>query len=370
MRSPARILVVDDNAMNVDILRTRLAASGYDIVTASDGEEALAATAEHRPDLILLDVMMPKLNGVEVCRRIKGDPSLPFIPIILVTAQTETRDVVAALEAGGDEYLTKPVDQAALVARVRSMLRIKEQHDTIATQRSELAEWGRTLAQRVDDQVQQIDRLGRLRRFLSPSLAEMVVTSGDESFMNRHRSEIACVFFDLRGSTAFFESVEPEEASAVLDAYHSAMGSVVRGHGATVDHFAGDGVFVFLNDPLPCPSPAEEAVRLAVEMRERTRELQAVWRRHGYALGLGVGITFGYATIGRIGFEGRYDYNATGSVVILASRLCGEAADGQILVSARVAAAVAEIAELASVGELTLKGFARAIPTAEVVGLR
>jgi adenylate cyclase len=365
-----RILVVDDNPMNVDILQTRLVTNGYDVVTARDGEEALAATAEHRPDLILLDVVMPKLDGIEVCRRIKNDPSLPFTPIILVTALAESRDVVAALEAGGDEYLTKPVDQVALVARVRSMLRIKEQQDTIAAQRAELAAWNTTLEQRVQAQVGEIERLGRLRRFLSPALAELVVSSGDESFLKSHRSEIACVFFDLRGSTPFFEQVEPEEATEVLAAYHDAMGAIEGEYGATVDHFAGDGVLVFLNDPLPCQRPAEQAVRMAIAMRDRMDELNAGWRQRGYALGFGVGVTFGYATIGRVGFEGRYDYSANGSVVVLSHRLCGEAADGQILVSQRVASAIEQVAEVGAVGELALKGFQRPVPAYAVTGLR
>jgi adenylate cyclase len=370
VREPPRILVVDDNPINVDILRTRLRASGYDVVTAADGEEALAAAAEHGPDLILLDVVMPKLDGIEVCRRLKADPARPFTPIILVTARSESRDVVAALEAGGDEYLTKPVDQAALVARVRSMLRIKEQQDTIEAQRRELAGWNDTLETRVREQVEQIERLGRLRRFLSPSLAELVVSSGDEGFLRAHRREIACLFFDLRDSTPFVESAEPEEVTAVLGAFHDAMGGLVQEYGATVDHFAGDGVMVFLNDPLPCPSPAERAVRLAVAMRERMRDLLVGWRRHGYRLGFGVGVTLGYATIGRVGFEGRYDYGANGAVVILAHRLCSEAADGQILVSQRVAVAVEAVAELEPVGELTLKGFQRPVPAHNVVRLR
>src|SRR5206468_1816375 len=173
MRSP-RILVVDDNPINVDILQTRLAAHGYEVLSAGDGEAALAAAREHRPDLILLDIMMPKLDGIEVCRRLKADPALPFVPIIMVTAKADSKDVVAGLEAGGDEYLTKPVDQAALVARVQSMLRVKALHDTVqeqatrlAGQAAELREWNRTLEQRVADQLAELQRVGRLKRFFS-----------------------------------------------------------------------------------------------------------------------------------------------------------------------------------------------------------
>jgi len=178
VRKPPLVLIADDNAMNLDILHARLTAHGYEILTAADGETALSLAREKHPDLILLDVMMPRLDGLEVCRRLKGDPSLPFMPLILVTARADSRDVVSGLEAGADEYLTKPVDQAALVARVKSMLRIKSLHDTVheqaarlETQTAELAGFNRTLAQRVQEQVTQLERLGPLKRSFSPQLA-------------------------------------------------------------------------------------------------------------------------------------------------------------------------------------------------------
>ena len=180
MRSPARILVADDNAANLDILRTRLASQGYEIVTATDGEAALNGAREHRPDLILLDVMMPKRDGFEVCRLLKADPALPFMPIILVTAKDDPQDIVAGLESGGDEYLTKPVDLAALMARVKSILRIKALHDTVQeqaarlqVQTAELAEWNRTLEQRVAEQLAELERMSRLKRFLAPHVADV-----------------------------------------------------------------------------------------------------------------------------------------------------------------------------------------------------
>ena len=234
MRQPPRILIVDDTPTNLDILQTRLAVHGYEILTAADGEEGLAKAMAEQPDLILLDVMMPKLDGLEVCRRLKADPSLPFMPIILVTARGDSKDVVAGLEAGGDEYLAKPVDQAALVARVKSMLRIKALHDTtlelaarLEAQSAQLAELNRTLEQRVAAQLAELERVGRLKRFFSPQLVELIVSSGDEKILESHRREITVAFCDLRGFTAFAETAEPEEVMRVLHAFHAAMGEEV-----------------------------------------------------------------------------------------------------------------------------------------------
>ena len=339
MRTPPRILIVDDNPMNLDILQTRLTVHGYEILTATDGEEALATAREKRPDLILLDVMMPKMDGFEVCRHLKADSTLPFMPIVMVTAKADPKDIVAGLEAGGDEYLTKPVDQASLVARVKSMLRIKALHDTVQeqaarleAQSAQLADWNRTLEQRVAEQLAELERVGRLKRFLSPQLADLIVSAGGEKLLESHRREITVVFCDLRGFTAFSETAEPEEVMGVLGDYHRAMGSLIFQFEGTLERFAGDGMMVFFNDPLPCPDPAARAVRMAVAGRERVRELTEAWRKRGHQLDLGVGIAMGYATLGKIGFEGRFDYGAIGTVTNLASRLCDEASAGQILI--------------------------------------
>jgi class 3 adenylate cyclase len=377
VRIPPRILIVDDNPQNLDIFRTRLGIHGYEILTASDGEEGLAAAREKLPDLILLDVMMPKLDGIEVCRRLKQDPTLPFMPIIMATAKADSKDIVAGLEAGGDEYVTKPVDQAALVARVKSMLRIKALHDTVQeqaarleAQAAQLAEWNRTLEQRVAAQVVELERVGRLKRFLSPQLAELIVSSGDEKLLESHRREITVVFCDLRGFTAFAETAEPEEVMGVLREYHAAMGPLIFQFEGTLERFAGDGLMVFFNDPLPCPDPAARAVRMAVAMRARAGELGAMWRKRGHALGFGVGIALGYATLGKIGFEGRFDYGAIGTVTNLAARLCSEAQGGQILISQRVYTAVEEWVEAEPVGEFTLKGLHRPVAVYNVLRLK
>jgi adenylate cyclase len=360
VRTPPRILIADDNAMNLDILQTRLAIHGYDILTATDGEAALALARETQPDLILLDVMMPKLDGFEVCRRLRGDPALPFMPIILVTARTDPRDVVAGLEAGGDEYLTKPVDQAALVARVKSMLRLKALHDTVQEQAV-------LLEGRVRDQVGQLERL---KRFFSPQLAEAIVAGGADDPLQSHRRQVTVVFLDLRGFTAFAETAEPEELMGVLREYHAEMGKLILEHEGTLERFTGDGMMIFFNDPVLVPNPAERAIRMAVAMRERVSDLSAGWRKRGYDLALGVGIAEGYATLGAIGFEGRWDYGAIGTVTNLAARLCNEAKGGQVLVTSRVAGAVEDLVDCEEVGALALKGLLRPVPTFSVIGLK
>ena len=377
MRTPPRILIVDDQPMNVDILKTRLAVHGYDILTATDGEAALQLARSEQPDLMLLDVMMPKMDGIEVCQRLKGDASLPFMPIIMVTAKSDSKDVVAGLDAGADEYLTKPVDQAALVARVKSMLRIKDLHDTVQKQATrleaqavQLAEWNQMLEQRVQEQVTELERMGRLKRFFSPQLAEVVVSSGGEKLLQSHRREVTVVFCDLRGFTAFTETTEPEDVMTVLREYHHAMGTLIFQFEGTLERFTGDGMMVFFNDPLPCPNPSVQAVRIAVAMRQQMAELLEKWRKSGYDLNVGIGIAHGYATLGMIGFEGRVDYAAIGPVTNLASRLCDEAQGGQILISQRVLAAVEAWVQAEPAGEFVLKGLSAPVPAFHVLALK
>jgi len=361
MNNPARILVVDDNETNRDILITRLAKHGYELLQAADGEEALESVALNAPDLILLDVEMPKLDGFEVCRRLRKDPATPFIPIILVTARAATQDVVTGLEAGADEYLTKPIDQAALVARVRSMLRVKELHDRVQEQATELAAWTRTLEQRVSEQVDELGRMNRLKGFLSPQIAKLVVSSGEDKLLESHRRDITVVFCDLRGFTAFAERAEPEDIIAVLQDYYRCLGEQIDRFEGTLQHFAGDGLLIIFNDPIPCADAAERAVRMAIEMRERVAALLGKWRRLGHELGFGVGIASGHATLGSVGYEGRFHYSATGSVVNLGARLCAQADDGQILIDSRVHLAVEPLVAVEPIGELELKGFHRAV---------
>jgi class 3 adenylate cyclase len=296
MRQPPRLLVVDDNPANLEVMETRLARQGYEIVTARDGDEAL-------------------------------------------------------------------------VARVRSILRIKALHDTVQEQAAQLETWNRTLEERVAGQLAEIERLGALKRFLSPQVAELIVSAGNERLLESHRREITVVFCDLRGFTAFAETSEPEEVMSVLRQYHEALGQLIFRYEGTVEHFAGDGVVVLFNDPLPCPDSCARAVRMAVAMRARIAELSEHWRRHGHDLGFGVGIAQGYATLGQIGFEGRFDYAAIGPVANMASRLCDEATDGEILISQRARAALDGLVEAEPLGDLVLKGFVRPVTTYRILRL-
>jgi class 3 adenylate cyclase/CheY-like chemotaxis protein len=360
MNQPPRILVVDDNELNREIMASRLGAHGYATLQAADGEEALAAVGRYAPDLIILDVMMPQPDGLEVCRRLKGSTASEFVPIILVTAKANTDDVVAGLDAGADEYLTKPVDQAALMARVRSALRIKSLHDQVRAQAADLANLNRTLTQRVEEQIVELERIGRLKGFLPPQVAKLV-SSGDGSLLESHRGEISVVFCDLRGFTSFAEAADPEEVISVLREYHDTLGVLVDKFEGTVERFTGDGLLVLFNDPLPCHDPSGTAVRMAVEMRTEVARLISKWGRYGHDLGFGVGIAHGYATLGCIGFRGRFQYSVTGTVANRASRLCDKALDGQILVDAKVYAEVQALAELDRLGEFELKGFRRPV---------
>jgi len=377
MKSPPLVLIVDDNPTNLDILQARLAVHKYQIITAMDGEAALAAAREQQPDLILLDIMMPKMDGIEVCRRLRADRSLPFMPIIMVTAKSDSKDVVAGLEAGGDEYLTKPVDHAALVARVKSMLRIKELHDTacdqatrLEEQSAQLSEWNRTLKDKVAEQLAELERVGRLKRFLSPQLAEIIVSSGDEKVLESHRREVTVVFIDLRGFTSFSDTAEPEEVIGFLREYHAEMGRLIFQFKGTLEHFAGDGIMVFFNDPFPTEDHTQKAVCMAIEMQARVRELRPGWLKKGYDLHLGVGMAAGYATIGTIGFEGRRDYAAVGKVTILASRLSSEANGGQILTDQKTLSKVEDLVETEPLGEVQLKGFGRPTAACNILRLK
>jgi adenylate cyclase len=362
------VLAVDDLQTNIRLLDAVLSPRGYRVISAGSGPEALQRVKDHQPDLVLLDIVMPEMDGYEVCRRLREDPATAFLPVVMITASGD-QEKLRAIEAGADDFVTKPFDQAELLARVRSLVRIKRYHDTIEGQAAGLAEWNRTLEQRVQQQVEQLERMGRLRRFLSPQLADLVVSSGDESFLESHRREITVVFCDLRGFTAFAETSEPEEVMGVLGDYYAALGDLVSRFEGTLERFTGDGLMAFFNDPLPCEDAPLRAVRMAVAMRSRVQGLARDWMRHGNDLALGVGLAQGYATLGQIGFEGRSDYTAVGSVPNLAARLCAAAHPWQILLSQRVHAAVEEFVTSEPVGELTLRGFSRPVVTFNVLGL-
>ena len=361
MSAAPTILIVDDTPQNIRLLDAVLSPQGYRIVAAGSGGEGLERMSSENPALVLLDIVMPDLSGLEVCHRIRENPATRLLPVVMLTSSGD-QDKASAIEAGADDFIERPVNQPELLARVRSLLRIKAYYDTIQAQAAELAAWNRTLEARVRAQVEELQRLSRLRRFLSPQVADLIVSSGSEGLLEGHRREITVVFCDLRGFTAFAETAEPEDVMAVLAEFHGELGKLVFRFEGTLEWFAGDGIMTIFNDPFPCTDPAMRAVRMGLAMQGRFHELAAGWRKRGFTLDLGIGIEAGYATLGKIGFEARWEYGAVGSVVNLASRLCDEAQGGQILLGPRAYAAVEASVRAQAIGPLTLKGFHRPVP--------
>jgi adenylate cyclase len=364
----ARILVVDDVPENVRLLEAVLQAQNYDVVTATDGKAALDLAQSAKPDLVLLDVMMPPPDGLAVCKQLRQQEETAVLPVIMLTA-SEGSEKATAIEAGADDFLSKPFNRDELLTRIRSLLRIKRYHDTIKSQAGELRDLNRTLEERVQEQLEELGRLQRLRRFLSPQLADAIVSSGDDSILRSHRRQVAMFFADLRGWTTFVDTVEPEELMRVLAEFHGTIGGLVGRFDATVGFIEGDGVQLFFNDPIEVPDPALRAVRLGCALRHQLAELTADWQKRGYDLDFGAGIAFGYATCGEVGFEGRSDYAAIGAVTNLASRLADEASAGQILISQRLYAEVEDDVEVEPVGKFKLKGFQRPIAAFNVIAI-
>jgi adenylate cyclase len=368
MNGDARILVVDDVPANVRLLEAVLEPRGYDVVTATDGDHALGLVESSKPDLVLLDVMMPDPDGYEVCRRLREDDETAVLPVIMVTASTDEK--TKAIQAGADDMIAKPFSHDELLTRIRSLLRIKRYHDTIKAQTEELLDLNRTLEARVREQVEELERIRKLRRFLSPQLVDAIVSSDDDAILQSHRREVAMLFADLRGWTNFVDAVEPEELMRVLREFHGVVGGLVRRFDATVGFLEGDGIQLFFNDPVEVPDAALQAVRLGCALREEMAELIPRWRKRGHELDFGAGIALGYATCGEVGFEGRSDYAAIGAVTNLASRLADEANAGQVLIAQRLLAEVEEHVDVEPAGEFTLKGFRRPVPAFNVVAVR
>jgi CheY-like chemotaxis protein/class 3 adenylate cyclase len=368
MNGDARILVVDDVPANVRLLEAVLEPRGYDVVSATDGDRALGLVETSKPDLVLLDVMMPHPDGYEVCRRLREDDETAGLPVIMVTASTDEKS--KAIQAGADDLIAKPFSHDELLTRIRSLLRIKRYHDTIKAQTEELLDLNRTLEDRVRTQVRELERIRKLQRFLSPQLVDAIVSSDDDAILRSHRREVAMLFADIRGWTSFVDAVEPEELMRVLREFHGVVGGLVRRFDATVGFLEGDGVQLFFNDPVEVPDAAIRAVRLGCALREEMAELIPQWRKRGYDLDVGAGIALGYATCGEVGFEGRSDYAAIGAVTNLGSRLADEAAAGQVLIAQRLLAEIEEHVEVEPAGEFTLKGFQRPITAFNVVAVR
>ncbi len=357
----ATILVVDDTPANLALM-VEVLRPDYRTRVAINGEKALELVfGDTPPDLILLDIMMPGLNGYEVCRRIKAQPQTQDIPIIFVSAMGEVEDETRGLDLGGVDYVTKPISPPIVKARIRT-------HLAVSRQARELAELNQTLERRVADGVQELERMARLKRFFSPSVVDMLLSGSGDDPLRSHRREVAAVFVDLRGFTAFTETSDPEDVMHALSQYHNAMGELVMAHGGTLEHFAGDGMMIYFNDPVEIENPAAVAVDMAIGMQRRFSTLAGEWKKRGYPLTMGIGVAQGFATIGAIGYEGRRDYGVIGNVTNMAARLCGEANGGQILISQRVQGFVADKVVTESVGELSLKGFHRPVPAYAVLG--
>ncbi len=358
----ARILVVDDQEDNVSLLSDLLACHGYEVQTARSGEEALEAVDRAAPDLVLLDVVMPGLSGLDVLRRLRADARFAMLPIVLVTALDPDVERINGLESGADDFITKPINGAELLARVRSLVRVKYLFDRVEAQAAELKALNAGLERRVAAKVAEVERLSRMKRFLPPDVVERVDHDDLQALLGSHRAQIAVVFFDLRGFTAFSERSEPEDVMRVLSEFHHAIGTQSQAFAGTIERFVGDGAMVFFNDPQPIAEPCTQAARFALAVFDACRGPLDRWRREGFELHIGSGLAFGYATLGAIGFSDRYDYGVVGTVANLASRLCAEARGGEIIVGARAAAALPPTFVKEAVGPLTLKGFRDPVP--------
>ncbi|MBV9898920.1 MAG: response regulator [Chloroflexi bacterium] len=360
MASTPRILVVDDEPRNVRLLEAVLAPLAYAVISAASGAEALAKVADEKPDLVLLDILMPGLDGYAVCQQLRADERTRLLPVIMITAREE-QEKTRALEAGADDLIQKPVDNAELLARVKSLLRIRSYQAVIEAQATELAGWNRTLEARVKAQLTELERLNRLRRFLAPQLADVIVSAEGESLLETHRREIAVLVCGLRGFAAIAETTEPEAVIQVLSEFYRTIGNLSFAFQGTVGQFTDDGLMVFFNDPLPSPDPARQAVLLALAMRAQVEDLTSVWRKRGYELGFRAGIDAGYATLGTIGFEGRSEYRAVGNVITVAGGLCEAGGDGEIRISQRVHALVEQVIEARPSENLMLEGLLRPV---------
>jgi class 3 adenylate cyclase len=349
-----RILVVDDQRTTAEMVAGLLRNLGYDVQIALDGAAALERVLVAPPDLLVSDINMPMMNGYELCRRLRADPATALLPVILITSTEAHTERIKGIEAGADDFLMKPVNWPELFGRVKRLLRVKALQDEIKTLNARLEE-------RVRDQVAQLERLGRLKRFFSRQVAEAIVAGGEDS-LKPHRREITAVFLDLRGFTAFTDRADPEEVLELLRSYHAALGRTVDEFGGTLEHFAGDGMMIFFNDPFPVDRPAERAVRMAIALQRDFLPIAEAWEKLGHQVGLGIGIAQGEATLGVIGFEQRWEYAAIGNVPNLAARLCGQAGAGEIVLDAQTEHDVAHLADTESVGPLSLRGFHHPVP--------
>ena len=357
-----RILVVDDQRTNAEMVAGLLRNLGYEIDIAQDGAEALRLLEARAPDLVVSDIVMPGMDGYELCRRLRASAATALLPVILVTSAEAQAERVKGVEAGADDFLAKPVNWPELFARVKRLLQVKALQD-------EIKQLNAKLEQRVREQVAQLERLSRMKRFFSRAVAEAIVAGGEE-LLEPHRREITAVFLDLRGFTAFTDRADPDEVMDLLREYHATLGRTVDEFGGTLEHFAGDGVMIFFNDPIEVENPAERAIRMALALQRAFNPIAEAWAKLGHDVGLGVGIAQGDTTLGVIGFEQRWEYAAIGNVPNLAARLCGSAHAGEIIVDLQTEQDIVHIAETEFVGALSLRGFQQPVPAFRLKRMR
>jgi adenylate cyclase len=363
-----RVLVLDDNVDLADALSELIADAGYDVIQTQSVAHALERLREDGIDLVISDVRMPEMSGYDFCRAARAQMMNEYVPIILLTGELDEFEIIKGLDAGADDFLLKPARLPDLIAKMRSLLRIRSLQNKNLEQAKKLAEWNRDLHERVNLQVVELNRLERLKRYFSQSVAELIVSDDFENRLKSHRKIITALFVDLRRFTAFAESVEPEEVSRILSEFYSTVGSVSARFEVTVGNIAGDGILFFFNDPIDTINHREKAVEMALELRKCLNERVQIWTNQGYNLGFGIGLAEGEATIGGVGFQQFWTYTVVGSTVNLASRLCSEANDGEILISDRFRTRITGELITETRGKTLLKGFSSEITIFNIKG--
>ncbi|MDD4736802.1 MAG: response regulator, partial [Kiritimatiellae bacterium] len=352
-----RVLIVDDEPKFAETIAACIQSFGYDILIAQNGSDALELARAHNPDLILTDVNMPGMNGLDLCRALRADERFLETPIIMITAAASEKEIAEGFQAGADDYVTKPIRLLELTARVRSMLRIRDARQALQQANDHLNNLNADLENRVRSQVEELQRVNRLRRFFSPQIVDAVLADSSRDRLQGHRGEVTVVFLDLRRFSPFAERHPPETVIHTIRRFHQTVGPVIFEHRGTLERFTGDGLMVFLGDPEPLPDHPARAVQLCRDIRTRTEPLIAEWRDQGFDLALGMGVATGIASLGLIGFEERLDYAAIGVVTNLAARICALAGDGEILLAESTRARLEPEMEVQPLGLVELKGF-------------